>query len=155
MLRFQTVEYFVKLECYSREENIDALEVLGASYANDKDTYDLERCYHYLRVAMEERAKEPALKKKLPPPVPAYENRVECQTLEELEQIKYNANTLQMESLAIRERILGSHNTEVPHHVTFRGAVFAGEFSRCSAPSTNNSQYPANLDQPNVRDPRR
>ncbi|XP_018495772.1 protein fem-1 homolog B [Galendromus occidentalis] len=119
------VEYFVDLKCYPREENIDALEVLGASYANDKDTYDLERCYHYLRVAMLERAKEPVITKKLPPPVPAYENRVECQTLEELEQIKYNANTLQMESLAIRERILGSHNTEVPHHVTFRGAVFA------------------------------
>lgn len=66
----------------------------------------------------------------LPPPVPAYENRIECQTLEELEQIKYNANALQMEGLAIRERILGPMNPEVPHSVTFRGAVFAGECLR-------------------------
>lgn len=66
----------------------------------------------------------------LPPPVPAYENRVECRTLEELQQIKYNANALQMESLAIRERILGPLNPEVPHPVTFRGAVFAGLYYR-------------------------
>lgn len=66
-------------------------------------------------------------------PVPAYENWVECQTLEELEAIKFNQNALHMESLSVRERILGSHNPEVPHPVIFRGAVFAdnARFDRC------------------------
>lgn len=38
-----------------------------------------------------------------------------------------------MESLSIRERVLGKHNPEVPHPVIFRGAVFAdnARFDRC------------------------
>lgn len=48
----QAVEFFVAHPDYSRETKIDALELLGASFANDKDNYDLERCYHYLRLAM-------------------------------------------------------------------------------------------------------
>ncbi|XP_022670280.1 protein fem-1 homolog B-like isoform X3 [Varroa destructor] len=131
----EAVEFFVAHPDYSRETKIDALELLGASFANDKDNYDLERCYHYLRLAMKWRYGDPdrVLPKVLPPPVPAYENRVECRSLEELQQIKYNANALQMESLAIRERILGPLNPEVPHPVTFRGAVFAdsANFERC------------------------
>lgn len=46
-------------------------------------------------------------------PVPAYENRIECETVEELEAILHIPATLHMESLAIRERILGPHNPEV------------------------------------------
>jgi Fem-1 family protein b len=71
--------------------------------------------------------------KTLAKPVPAYENWVECQTIEELEAIQFNQNALHMESLSIRERILGTHNPEVPHPVIFRGAVFAdnARFDRC------------------------
>lgn len=66
-------------------------------------------------------------------PVSAYENCVECRTLQELEAIKRNQNSLHMESLSIRERVLGKHNPEVPHPVIFRGAVFAdnARFDRC------------------------
>lgn len=58
---------------------------------------------------------------------------MECQTLSELENIKLNENALHMESLTIRERILGRRNLEVPHPVIFRGAVFADHlrFDRC------------------------
>merc|ERR1711860_85660 len=40
-----------------------------------------------------------------------------------------------MEGLAIRERILGPENPEVPHPIIFRGAVFADakDFDRCIA----------------------
>jgi Fem-1 family protein b len=71
--------------------------------------------------------------KTLVKPVPAYENWIECQTIEELEAIQLNQNALHMESLSIRERILGTHNPEVPHPVIFRGAVFAdnARFDRC------------------------
>lgn len=66
-------------------------------------------------------------------PVPAYENCIECQTLQDLEAIQRNQNALHMESLSIRERVLGKHNPEVPHPVIFRGAVFAdnARFDRC------------------------
>ncbi|XP_076031030.1 protein fem-1 homolog B-like isoform X3 [Oratosquilla oratoria] len=67
------------------------------------------------------------------PPISAYDYHVECQTVEELEAIRHVSASLHMESLAIRERILGPHNPEVPHPVIFRGAVFAdnARFDRC------------------------
>lgn len=66
-------------------------------------------------------------------PVEAYESRVECRTLPELEAIRQNQNAIHMEALAIRERILSSSNPEVPHPIVFRGAVFAdhARFDRC------------------------
>jgi Fem-1 family protein b len=55
--------------------------------------------------------------------------------VDELNAIQHNNAALHMESLAIRERILGADNPEVPHPVIFRGAVFAdsGRFDRCIA----------------------
>ncbi|ESO89668.1 hypothetical protein LOTGIDRAFT_164973 [Lottia gigantea] len=69
------------------------------------------------------------------PPISAYNNRVESRTLEELAKIEKDFGALHMESLAIRERVLGSDNPEVPHPVIFRGAVFAdsSRFDRCIA----------------------
>ncbi|KAJ9592024.1 hypothetical protein L9F63_001463, partial [Diploptera punctata] len=133
--RADVVEYLVTRPEVSQEERIEALELLGASYANDKDNYCLELAYQYLHRTMEMRYSDPnnIIIKKLAKPVPAYENWVECQTLEELEAIQLNHNALHMESLSIRERILGTHNPEVPHPVIFRGAVFAdnARFDRC------------------------
>ncbi|KFM68369.1 Protein fem-1-like protein, partial [Stegodyphus mimosarum] len=131
----EVVEYFIKTSWCSKQESVEALELLGASYANDKDSYNLDKAYYYLRWAMTERCNHPEyyLPKVLLPPIPAYESHLECQTLSELEAIKNNSNALHMESLVIRERILGSANPEVPHPVIFRGALFAdvGRFDRC------------------------
>ncbi|CAG2111662.1 unnamed protein product, partial [Medioppia subpectinata] len=131
------VEYFTNssFEQISEIERIEALELLGSSYANDKDSYDLERCYYYMEWAMRCRFRNPLtpLPKKPLPPIAAYDNRVECQTLEELVLIQSNSSALHMESLVIRERILGVHNPELPHPVIFRGAVYAdsARFDRC------------------------
>jgi Fem-1 homolog b len=37
---------------FNREERVEALELLGASFANDKDSYNLDLAYHYLHRAM-------------------------------------------------------------------------------------------------------
>jgi len=65
--------------------------------------------------------------------ISAYDNWVETRTVEELSAIANDSNAIHMEGLAIRERILGSNNPEVPHPVIFRGAVFAdsARFDRC------------------------
>lgn len=65
--------------------------------------------------------------------VEAYENWRETQTLDELHAIRHNPNSIHMESLVIRERILGINNPELPHPIVFRGAVFADDarFDRC------------------------
>lgn len=75
------------------------------------------------------------VKKELQPPVPAYENWLECMSLQDLVAIQYNHNSLHMEALTIRERILGTQCPEIAHPIVFRGAVCAdnGRFDRCVA----------------------
>ncbi|KAK9883902.1 hypothetical protein WA026_004844 [Henosepilachna vigintioctopunctata] len=133
--REEVVEYLISHQDISKMERIEALELLGASYANDKESYDIVKAYEYLHMSMELRFSDPnnVIKKKLIAPIPAYENWIECQSLNQLECIEMNNNALHMEALTIRERILGIHNPELPHPVVYRGAVFADEarFDRC------------------------
>lgn len=131
--RGDVVEYLTSRPEISLVEKIEALELLGASYANDKDNYSIAKAYHYLKRTMILRYANEIILKPVTAPIPAYDNWVESRTLEELEAIQFNPSGIQMESLAIRERILGSSNPEVPHPVIFRGAVFAdnARFDRC------------------------
>lgn len=73
--------------------------------------------------------------KNLIDPVPAYESWIECSSLQDLVAIQYNHNSIHMEALTIRERILGTQCPELAHSVVFRGAVCAdnGRFDRCIA----------------------
>ncbi|KAG5273666.1 hypothetical protein AALO_G00154090 [Alosa alosa] len=117
------------------ESRIEALELLGASFANDREYYDILKTYHYLYLAMLERMRDhehPVVKSQLPP-VPAYGGRSECQSLTELEAIRLDHDALHMEGLKVRERILGSENIDVSHPIIYRGAVYADnmEFDRC------------------------
>ncbi|KAK3743309.1 hypothetical protein RRG08_007547 [Elysia crispata] len=144
--REQIVRFFLTQVNCTRLCRIEALELLGASFANDKETYDLTKTYNYLLEAMalrinnkgmvsEEENPQGIISKPNCEPIPAYGNHRECQTLRDLEIIRGNRDALHMEALTIRERILGSKNPEIPHPVIFRGAVFAdnGRFDRCIA----------------------
>lgn len=119
----------------SKQAQIDALELMGASFANDKDNYNLNKAYYYLMQAMNLRYENPnkVIRKRYFLPVPAYQNWIECQTPADLQAIQNNNNSLHMESLTIRERILGKNCPEVAHPVIFRGAVCAdnGRFDIC------------------------
>ena len=46
------VEYLLTRPEFSRQERVDALELLRASFANDKDSYSIDYAYEYLRKAM-------------------------------------------------------------------------------------------------------
>lgn len=120
-----------------RLQKIDALELMGASFANDKDNYSLNKAYEYLMLAMESRYEDPKniVRKCILPPVPAYENWIESQTIQDLQAIRLNHNSMHMESLTIRERILGRKCPDVAHPIVFRGAVCAdnGRFDRCES----------------------
>ena len=52
------------------------------------------------------------------PPLEAYENRVECATVAELEQIKDNSDLIHLESLIVRERILGKQRNNCQQNNT-------------------------------------
>ena len=125
--KIEMVEYFIKRPECTKEERIDALELLGASIANDPDAYDIRRAYSYMKRGMEERYEDPShplLKKKMEP-VEAYQNRKESQTLEELALLEGDDHAIHMEGLIIRERILGTDNTELLYEIRYRGAAFA------------------------------
>lgn len=128
---------FLATKVEVKEDKIDAFELLGASFANDKEHYDIMKAFLYLREAMHLRYSDPdnIITKEDYPCIDAYNHRVECKTLGELNAIKYDFEALHMESLAIRERILGPDNPDVPHPIIFRGAVFADNkrFDRCIA----------------------
>ncbi|XP_016405906.1 protein fem-1 homolog B [Sinocyclocheilus rhinocerous] len=114
---------------------IEALELLGASFANDRENYDILKTYHYLYLAMLERFRDPerVIAKELPSPVAAYGGRAECQNLQDLDAIRHDRDALHMEGLMIRERILGVDNIDVSHPIIYRGAVYADnmEFKQC------------------------
>ncbi|XP_030045663.1 protein fem-1 homolog B [Microcaecilia unicolor] len=114
---------------------IEALELLGASFANDRENYNIMKTYQYLYLAMLERYRdsENILQKSVLPPVEAYGNRRECQTPQELDSIVHDTDALHMEGLIVRERILGSDNIDVSHPIIYRGAVYADnmEFEQC------------------------
>lgn len=133
--RSYIVEYLVKSYPITKIEQIEALELLGASFANDKENYCLELAFEYIYRGMVLRFsddEEPYPKNNIPP-IPAYQHRIECQNLAELETIRFNALAIHMEALTIRERILGPNHPDVPHQIVYRGAVFAdnAQFQMC------------------------
>ena len=125
--KIEIVEYFINRPECTKEQRIDALELLGATLANDPDFYDIRRAFSYMKRGMEERYEDPShplLKKKMEP-VEAYQNRKESQTLEELALLEGDDHAIHMEGLIIRERILGTDNTVLLYEIRYRGTVFA------------------------------
>ena len=102
----------------TREQRVDALELLGASRATQYKEFSLLNFFvakglMYIKRGMEERFVDPSqpilkqLKK------PAYGNRKESQTPEELAQIEGDTEAIMMECLNIKERILGTNHSEL------------------------------------------
>ena len=122
--KIEMVEWFISRPECSKEERIDALELLGATIANDSKAYDIEKAFSFMKRGMEERYEDPScplLKKKMEP-VEAYQNRTESQTLEELSLLEGDDHAIQIEGLMIRERILGTDNTILRFPIRYRGA---------------------------------
>ena len=130
----------------SRSEVIDALELLGATYANLPSRPDTEKAYRLISAAMQERflSSGDAIHKALAcPPIRAYSYRIECQTPEDLAAIKYSSITIRQEGLIIRERILGAGNRLVPDHVRSLASFLAEE--RCYLESVELLKHAAKI----------
>ena len=128
----EIVEYLIKRPECTKEQRIDALELLGATIANSRDNV---KAFRYMKRGMEERYEDlahPLLKKKMEP-VEAYQNRKESQTLEELALLEGDDHAIGLEGLIIRERILGPDNPAVLYNIRYRGAVLAdsGQYELC------------------------
>ncbi|CAH3109017.1 unnamed protein product, partial [Porites lobata] len=116
------VEELLKNQEVTKEQRIDALELLGATIVTRPswDVYDiLSQAFSCLMCGMEERFADPLhpLLKQPMKPIDAYQNRQESQSLEELVEIGESRNALTMESLIIIERVLGENNSELLNHI--------------------------------------
>lgn len=135
--KIEMVEYFIKRPECTKKQRIEGLELLGATIANEPDVYDIEKAFSFMKLGMEERYEDPSnpLLKQQMEPLEVYQNRKESQTLQELSLIEGNDHDIHMEGLLIRERILGTDNTELRFPIRYRGAVFAdsGNFDLCIA----------------------
>lgn len=129
------VEYLIaNHELVSRQERIDALELLGATFVDKKR--DMLGSYKLWKRAMEERYEDSRLvcpKVVVASPIAAYENTVEVQSLEQLEDIISDPDEMRMQALLVRERILGPAHPDTSYYIRYRGAVYAdmGHFERC------------------------
>ena len=126
------VEYLIKRPETSKKERINALELLGASLAISGIYYSYRstffnssgyilKGFNYIKRGLTERfanLSQPLLKQPMEP-VKAYQYRKESQTLEELAQIEGDLDAIVMESLTIRERILGKENPELLFCIRF------------------------------------
>ena len=125
--KYEMVEYYINRPECTKEQKIDALELLGSSIANDPDSYDIEEAFSCMRRAMEERYQDPScpLLKKNIKPVEDYENRTESQTLEELSLLKDDKHAIRMEGLMIKERVLGIESAALLDDIRSYGIVLA------------------------------
>ena len=145
----EMVEYLINRPECTKEQRIDALELLGATIANHYECRDTEKAFSYMKRGMEMRYEDlahPLLKKKMEP-VEAYQNRKESQTLEELALLEGDDHAIGMEGLIIGERILGPDNPAILYNIRYRGAVLAdseeyelcfGLWKRAMEKATNN-----------------
>ena len=108
----------------TREQRVDALELLGASRATQYKEFSLLSFFvaeglMYIKRGMEERFVDPSQPILKQPKEPAYGNRKESQTPEELAQIEYDTEAIMMECLNIKERILGTNHSELLQSIRF------------------------------------
>ena len=110
------VEILIKHPEVTKEQRANALELLGASLCLKSRTFAyIEEGFSYIKLGMKERfadASHPLLKQQVEP-AEAYQNRKESHTLEELAEIEGDKDSIIMESLVIRERIIGANNKEL------------------------------------------
>lgn len=129
------VEYLIaNADLVSRQERIDALELLGATFVDKKR--DMLGSFKLWKRAMEDRYVDGELvcpKMVLASPISAYENTVEVTNLNELEEIISDPDGMRMQALLVRERILGPAHPDTSYYIRYRGAVYAdmGHFERC------------------------
>ena len=126
--KIEMVEHLSKDPQCAKEQRIEALELLGATIANESDVdCDTKKAFFYVKRGMEERFQDlsrPLFKQRMKP-IEAYGNRKESQNLEELALIEGNDHAIHMEGLVIRERILGADNIELRYPIRYRGAALA------------------------------
>ncbi|CAN7941410.1 unnamed protein product [Ixodes pacificus] len=117
----EVVELFSSRADASKLAKVEALELLGAAYANDDAFYNADQAFSCMASALALRcSEEDPLPKSVLPIILAYGPSPECATPSDLAALGNNPERLQIESLYIRERILGWNSPLTPRRMRFR-----------------------------------
>uniref|UniRef100_UPI00358DEFF0 protein fem-1 homolog C-like n=1 Tax=Myxine glutinosa TaxID=7769 RepID=UPI00358DEFF0 len=128
------VEFLIHNPQTVKEERIDALELLGATFVDKKR--DLLTALRYWKKAMDMRHSDRTNVIRKPESqnlIPAYDYAREVTTLEELDALIADPDEMRTQALLIRERVLGPSHPDTSYYIRYRGAVYAdsGNFERC------------------------
>ena len=143
----EVVEWIIAQADCSREQKIDALELLGASHAtlidiedieypsegesegenDDVDNASIQHGYQLMLRAMKDRFSPPEnILKNVKPSFAVYSNQLESQSIEELEALSNNNESICMEGFIIRDRVLGDlSTTEILQPLLHKAVVLA------------------------------
>ena len=122
----------------SPTEQIDVLEMLGCSMIDKKQ--DLMEGLKWWKRAEEMRSLYSAVglvpaSKVRAAPVSEMDHIVEYQTLEDVDNmlLEFDPNYIKMQSLLVRQRLLGFKHPDTTYYIRYRGAVLAdmGDYPRC------------------------
>jgi Fem-1 family protein b len=117
--------YAISSHC-SLIEQIEAEELLGSSFAcADLEDRDFEQSFEHFIRALELRSIHNLPKILRTTTIDLFDNRQECQTIDQLNEIRFNSASICIEALLVRERILGLNNTEYRYSLRYYGAILA------------------------------
>ena len=107
-------------------EQIEAEELLGSAFAcAEHGLCDLQKSFQYFYQAIEHRSIHNLSKSLRQTSSQVFDNRQECQTIVQLEELRLNPENMYTEALLIRERLLGPSNKKYHYSLFYRGAVLA------------------------------
>jgi Fem-1 family protein b len=117
-------------------ESIEAEELLGSSFAcGEHGNCNLEKVFEHFLRALELRSTHNLLKTLRSTTIEIFNNRQECQTVDQLKELRSNSENMYIEALLVRERLLGPTSEKYQYSVIYRGAVLAdnAEYDRAVA----------------------
>jgi Fem-1 family protein b len=107
-------------------EQIEAKELLGSAFVCiDIEDRDFEQSFVHFTQALELRSIHNLPKTLKTTTIDLFDNRQECQTIDQLNELHSNPTSICIEALLVRERLLGPNNTEYRYSLRYYGAVLA------------------------------
>jgi Fem-1 family protein b len=114
-------------------EWIEAEELLGSAFAcAEHGLCDLQKSFEHYNQALQFRSLHNLPKILSESTIEIFNNRQECQTVDQLEELRLNPENMYIEALLVRERLLGPASGVYHYSIIYRGAVLANdaEFAR-------------------------
>jgi Fem-1 family protein b len=115
----------ISMHC-SNVEWIEAEELLGSAFAcAEYGDCDLQQTFEHFCRALELRSIHNIPKTLRSATLEIFNNRQECQTIDQLKEIRLNSDNMHIEAFLVRERLLGPTSENYRDSIDYRGAVLA------------------------------